>query len=91
MGVVKIKEGFILKEIAGDFVVVPIGDNIVDFSATIILTESGALLWKNLANGANEEQLLKAMLAEYDTDAETAKKDIKAFINKLSQNNLLEK
>jgi hypothetical protein len=88
---VKIKDGFILKEIAGESVVVPVGDNIADFSATIILSESGAFLWRALEKGANEEQLLKSILSEYNIDAQTAKEDIKAFIDKLTIHNLLEK
>ncbi|MDD3766559.1 MAG: PqqD family protein [Eubacteriales bacterium] len=87
----KIKDGFILKEIAGESVVVPVGDNIADFSATIILSESGAFLWRALEKGANEEQLLKSILSEYNIDAQTAKEDIKAFIDKLTIHNLLEK
>lgn len=87
----KIKDGFILKEIAGEFVVVPVGDNIADFSATIVLTESGALLWKALENGATEQQLVQSILSEYNIDAQTAKEDVDAFIDKLTAHNLLEK
>ena len=42
----KIKENFILRKIAGDDVVVPIGENIADFNGAITLNETAALLWK---------------------------------------------
>ena len=45
----KIREGFILKEIAGSYVVVPVGDDLVDFSLMITINETGAFLWNCLS------------------------------------------
>jgi len=86
----KIKEGFMLKEIAGDIVVVPTGNNVVDFSAIIMLNETGSFLWKALEGGADKPQMLKLMLAEYSVDAQTAEADIDSFIQKMLDNNLLD-
>ena len=49
------------------------------------------LLWKKLENGATEEELVATVLEEYDIDEETAKKDIKEFLEKLDQYNIIEK
>ena len=64
----KIKDNFILKEIAGSYVVVPVRSRAVDFSGVIKLTESGAFLWRLLEKGADREELVAALLDEYEVD-----------------------
>ena len=87
----KIKEGFILREIAGSFVVVPVGQNLVDFSSMITLNETGAFLWNVLLEGASEDELCKKLLLEYEgVSEEDALSDIKDFIKILEEKNILE-
>ncbi len=85
----KIVEGFILKNIADTFVVVPLGTNTVSFRSIISLNETGAFLWSQLENEITKDQLLEAMLNEYDIDEATATADIEAFIEKLTEAGLL--
>lgn len=87
----KIKEGFILREIAGSFVVVPVGQNLVDFSSMITLNETGAFLWNALSEGASEDELCKKLLSEYEgVSEEDALSDIKDFIKILEEKDILE-
>ena len=87
----KIKEGFILKEIAGSFVVVPVGQNLVDFSSMITLNETGAFLWNALSEEASEEQLCEKLLSEYEgVSQEEALSDIRDFVKVLNEKNILE-
>lgn len=81
----KIKDGFILKEMAGSWVVVPVGENMVNFQMMMTLNESGAFLWNQLAEEKTEEELVSALLEEYDTDAETAAADVKEFLRALAE------
>ncbi len=85
----KIRDGFILREIAGSFIVVAVGDAVKTFNGVINLNPTGAFLWKKLSEGGDEETLLKALLSEYDVDEEIARKDIAMFIEKLKNANLL--
>ena len=85
----QIKSGFMLKEVAGTNVVVPIGENTVDFNAMITLNESGAFLWKELAEEKTLTQLVETMTAEYEVDSETAEKDINKFIETIGNAGLL--
>ena len=80
----KIKEGFELKEIADNYVVIPTESNVVDFSSMIMLNEVSAFLWLQLLEDKTENDLLKAILKEYDVDKETAAGDIKVFIKELA-------
>ena len=87
----RIKEGYILHEIAGNYVVIGVLQNVVNMNGLTTVNEVGALLWKKLEEGATEEELLAAVLAEYEVDAETASKDIKDFLNKLDHHKILER
>lgn len=80
----RIKDGFELKEIADNYVVLPTESNVVDFSSMIMLNEVSAFLWLQLLEDKTEQDLLKAVLKEYDVDKETAAGDIKIFIKELA-------
>ena len=80
----KIKPGFELREIADNYVVIPTDSNVVDFSSMIMLNEVSAFLWLQLLEDKTENDLLKAVLKEYDVDKETAAEDIKIFIKELA-------
>ncbi|MBQ4128406.1 MAG: PqqD family protein [Ruminococcus sp.] len=86
----KIKSGFVLKEIAGSHLVVPLGSQVVDFGAIIKLSETGAFLWSMLEQESSYEQLVCALTSEYDVDKAKAQKDVDSFINKLKEADLLE-
>ncbi|MBE7011579.1 MAG: PqqD family protein [Ruminococcaceae bacterium] len=86
----KIKPGYMLREVAGCNVVVSIGVETMDFGGMINLNDSGAFLWKLLENGATQDELLEKMLEEYDVDEKTAKEGINAFINKIREADLLD-
>lgn len=86
----KISQGFILRKIAGQNIVVPLGVKTLDFNIMISLNDSGAFLWQQLQTDKTEDQLLGALLEEYDIDEERASEDIKRFINKLEDAEILE-
>lgn len=88
-GKLKIKEGYVLKNIADNYVVVSVGEGNVDFNSMITTNETGAFLWDILANGASKEDLVKAVLAEYDVDEAIVTADVDKFIQKLSDKNIL--
>lgn len=90
MNKMKIKPGYLLREVAGNTVAVPLGDGSVNFNGMITLSETGALLWRKLEGGATEDELVSAMLEEYDIDDTIARRDIKAFTDKLLKAGILE-
>lgn len=87
----KIKSGYLLREVAGNYIIVAIGEEAVNFDGMITLNETGAFLWKKLEEGIDTSELLNALTAEYDVDTELASKDINSFIEKLQKADLLEK
>lgn len=85
----KIKEGFILREVSGSFLVIAVGKAVKQFNGIINLNETGAFLWKQLEKSSTEEQLVNALLEEYNVDRERAEKDVKEFVEKLIQAKLV--
>ena len=85
----RIVDGFLLKTIADQRVVVPLGTNTVSFRSIITLNDTGAFLWEQLQSDNTEEGLVKALLSEYDVDERTARSDVAEFIKKLTDSNLL--
>lgn len=79
----KIKNGFVVRQIAGESVVIALGEASKSFNGIIKLNVTGRFLWDKLAVGCDEQELLCAVLDEYDIDEATAKKDIDKFIDTL--------
>ena len=86
----KIKNDFTLRNIAGNWVALPLGDAVVDFTGMITLNESGVLLWRALEKGACREELISALLSEYEVSEERAASDADAFIDRLRSAGCLE-
>ncbi len=85
----KIKEGFITKKVAGDVIVIPAEQALVDFKAIITLNETGAYLWELLKEETTKEILLENMLKEYDAEKEVLSADIDEFLAVLEEKGLL--
>ncbi|MBR4889213.1 MAG: PqqD family protein [Clostridia bacterium] len=84
----KIKNGFILREVAGQNVVLPTGDQL-DLNMMITLNDTGRFLWEHLQEETTEAVLVEALLEEYEVDEALARKSVTAFVQKLSDNGLL--
>ena len=54
------------------------------------VNDTGAFLWHMLENGAEKQELIDALLREYETDPQTAEKDVDAFLNELQDKGLVE-
>ncbi|NLB77706.1 MAG: PqqD family protein [Clostridiaceae bacterium] len=86
----KIKDGFLLREIAGSWVVVPLGQRVVEYNGLMVLSESGAMLWKKMETGAEMDDLVQAILSEYDIDEATARADVEEMVGNISKRGLIE-
>ncbi len=86
----KIKNGFLLRRVGEQNVVVAVGEESRDFNGIIRLNDTGRFLWEKLQGDISEDGLVSAMLLEYDIDEATARNDAIDFINTLKEANLLE-
>lgn len=86
----KIKQGFVLREICGEYVIVPTGEMTLQFNGLMTVNEVGASLWQLLSKDISFDELVKGILDEYEVDESTAKADIQEFLDYLNQYNVIE-
>ena len=79
----KIVKEFILREIAGEYILVPTGATTQEFNGLITLTETAKFIWEHLEEAGSLKELVDLILEEYEIDEETATKDAVEFISRL--------
>ena len=72
----KIREGFLLRNVAGNNVVVPIGQATLDFNGMMSLNETGAFIFSKMLDGTTKEQLIEDLISEYEVEREIAQKGL---------------
>lgn len=86
----KVKGNFIMREIGGDYILVPTGDSALQFGGLMTTNEVGSFIWEQLTNDISLEELAIRIVEEFEIDEETAREDAKEFIEKLRKLNLVE-
>ena len=84
----KLKDGFVLRQVAGQTVVLPTGGEL-DLNMMITLNETGAFLWEKLQAEIDEAGLTAALTEVYDVDQQTAAECVTAFVTKLKSHGFL--
>lgn len=79
----KVKEGFVLRKVGKEQVVVALGEASALLNGLIKLNDSGVMLWKLLEQGAERNELADALLQKYDISQEQAEKDVDSFLEPL--------
>lgn len=85
----QIKKELVKRDIAGDTILVPVGKTVYDSNGLFILNELGAFLWDRLEAADTEEELLHAILNEYEVTEDVAAEDLQTFLNKLRELGIL--
>lgn len=81
----KIKDGYILRKVAGEWIVVAIGPASASFNKMVRLNETSKFVWSLLENEINETQLVQSITDEYDVSEELASRDVKNIINQFTE------
>jgi hypothetical protein len=84
----KLKEGFLVCDIAGEHVVLPSGDEL-DLNMMIRLNDTGLFLWKCIMEGTTREELMARFLEAYEVDRDTAERAVSGFVERLRENGFL--
>ena len=85
----KRNSGFLMRQVAGRFVLAPVGDTVKTFSGMITMNATGKFLWELIEKGSDVDSLVAALLAEYDVDEATARAGVERFVAKLNENGFL--
>lgn len=71
----KRKEQFIAREIAGDYVMMPVGETALKFNGLIMGNAVSAFMWENIEKVNDSDEMATLICEEFEVDFETAKKD----------------
>ncbi len=85
----KIKKEMVLRNIAGDYVLVPAGASVKEYNGLFAINEVGAAIWDLLEKCETEDEIACALAKEYDAPNELLKKDVTAFLKKLKDLDLI--
>lgn len=85
----KLKEGFLIRELADSYVVVSVDQKKNGFHGMIQLNKTGAFLWSQLQKVHTREALVCAVLEQYDATKEEAEENVDRFIQTLKKAGIL--
>ena len=83
------KKNFLLREVAGEYLLVPLIDGETQFNSIITMNETGAFIWKKLVDNLNSEQIAEEMTKEYNVTYQQAVIDVQEYINYLKEKDII--
>ena len=86
----KIKSGFIKRTVGGRNIAVAVGERCKDFDGMITLNDMAGFIWDNLEKETTQEDIVNAVLKDYDIDKEKATQDVAAFLKTLREAGLID-
>ena len=86
----KIREGFVVRKVAGVNVVISLETRVDDNNSVIQLNDTGLLLWEQLADGAEKDALVQTLLDTYEVTEDVARRDVDAFVKLLESAGVFE-
>lgn len=86
----KIKEGYVLREVAGQAVVIAVGEASKTFHGMINLNETGKQIWQGVSRGLSVEEIAGELAKDYEVNLETARHDTNVMIEKMRAAGVLE-
>ena len=86
----KIKDGFVVRKIANQYMAVPVGARAKELHGMIGLNETAAFLWELLKEDRSKEELALLLYNEYEVSEEKALDAVKKFCRTLQEEEVLE-
>lgn len=75
----------VARRIGADTILVPTGRDIVDHRSLFTLNDTGSFIWETLSSPCSTERLHEALVATFDVEADQARVDLQAFLERLSE------
>lgn len=79
----KRNSGFLMRQVAGRYVLAPVGETVKTFSGMITMNATGKFLWDLLEQEQTVDSLAQALVEAYEVDFEVAKKDVVVYLEPL--------
>lgn len=77
----RVDKEFVLREIAGDYIIIPTGKTVLEFNGLITVNEVGVSIWNMLQKEVTFDKLVQGILDEYDVEEQVAREDIREFLD----------
>lgn len=85
----RLKDGFVLRDVAGQTVVIATGEASEHFHGMIKLNDTGKAIWQGLAAGKTEAEIAADLTHDFDVDESRAASDVKAFVERMNEQGFL--
>lgn len=79
----KIKKQFVIRDIAGECVMIPTGPTAQNFNGLISINQTARFIWENIESCHSQEELLHKVISEFEVEEATAKNHIESFLYEL--------
>lgn len=86
----KIKQGFVMRDVAGQAVAIATGEASKSFHGMVKLNDTGAFIWNGIEKGLDEAEIAEQLAASYDVEVGQALKDVESFIARMRNAGLVE-
>lgn len=86
----KIKQGFVMRDVAGQAVAIATGEASKSFHGMVKLNDTGAFIWNGIEKGLDEAEIAEQLTASYDVEVDQALKDVESFIARMRDAGLVE-
>lgn len=80
----KLKAQLVKREIAGDTILVPVGET-TKLQGLLTINETGAAIWDALPEAENEEAIVERLYEAFDVERDVLSQDVHAFVAKLRE------
>ena len=81
----KINGTYVLRKVAGDNIIIPVGETALKYNGMLTVTETGADIWEAMVNEKSVEEIIQMILEKYEVEKETAEKDVREFLEGLEK------
>ncbi len=77
----KAKDGFVLRNVVDEYILMPVDDKILEFDGAVLLNEVSAFVWNHMQTSISKENLLKLILDEFEVEEEVASSDLDELLD----------
>lgn len=85
----KLNGSFLLREVAGEWLAIPVGESALCFGGMIVLNPTSRVIWEVLQQDVTEKDIVDAIMQRFDITAEEAETDVRAFLEQMKAESLI--
>lgn len=85
----KLNGSFVLREVAGEWLAIPVGESALRFGGMIVLNPTSRVIWEALQQDVTEKDIVDAIMQRFDTTEEETQTDVHAFLEQMRAESLI--